>query len=100
MREIPEDEANFSGTIMGVTLFSPLIQHGPYEDDADFSGTITGVTLTTLLISHGPYEDEANFGGTIVGVELLDKLVSAFSPEEGIEMAFDLDPTNCSMTPI
>jgi len=99
MTPINQEELDISANLIAVTMNQILLSYGTPQDELDISANLMAVNLYQILLSYGPGEDELDIAGDVIEVELLDILVRTDTPDEKLQLDFDINSTGWSMTP-
>ena len=100
MSLIPQDELGYSADLLGVTLTEILLTYGPLQDQVYYGADLLAVSLNTILLTHGPVNDELFISSDLLDVNLISLLVTVDTPDEKLQLDFDINATGWHMTPV
>mgnify|MGYP000058708441 CR=1 FL=1 len=100
MRPVLNEHIDVSVEFISGSKIQTLLTTGPYEEAVDVGVEFISGTKEVTLLTTGPYEEAVDVGVEFISGTKVSKLVVAFAPDEELQIDFDLDPSNCSMTPV
>jgi hypothetical protein len=100
MGVVEGDEYDTTGILQSFER-EEIVIFGPVPDDEyDTSGQLLSFVVEELLIEGPEPADEYDTSGVLLSFEHENLLVTVDTPDEQLQLACDVNPVDCSMTPV
>lgn len=97
MHEISSDSMDQTMSLVSMVKVDGLLLAPEQDDELDQVMTVVSIDKYIGLLLAPEQNDQLDQVMTLLSMTLDQKLITAYSPDEGIELDIDLDSSNCSM---